>query len=248
MKINRLTFALLILVLVTLGLSLATRSQTPGNKVSDIEALRRYQEKKGRFPVADYDEPELTDPKTNQARKEKKLRHNNFRIVTKNPPDWQAEGMFFDEGLALTPALPVAASSVIVVGEVTSAEAHVSEDKKNVYSEFTVLVSKVLKTANSSIVEGSQITVDRIGGYVKYPNGRVVLYSVSGKNMPAQGGRYLFFLKSPNKQDLIIVTAYELSLNGVVPLDDSPQFEKFQGLSEEAFLAKINDSLPKSSH
>ena len=53
MKINRLTFAFLILVFVTLGLSLATRSQTPGNKVSDIEALRRYQEKKGRFPVAD---------------------------------------------------------------------------------------------------------------------------------------------------------------------------------------------------
>jgi hypothetical protein len=247
MKINRLTFVLLILVVGTLGLTLATRSQTPSNKVSDIEALRRDQEKKARFPVADYEEPELTDPKMNQARKEKKLRHNNFRIINKNPPDWQAEGRFFDEGLALTPALPVAQSSVIVIGEVTSAEAHVSEDKKNVYSEFTVVVSKVLKAANGSIIEGSQITVDRIGGYVKYPNGRVVLYSVSGKNMPAQGGRYLFFLKSPNNQDLIIVTAYGLDSSGVTALDNSAQFEKFEGMSEQALLEKLTDLLPRSS-
>lgn len=84
MKVPQLTLILLILVLATLGLSLATRSQTPSKKASDIEALKRYQEKKARFPVADYDEPDLTDPKMNQARKEKKLRHDNFRIVAKN--------------------------------------------------------------------------------------------------------------------------------------------------------------------
>lgn len=148
-------------------------------------------------------------------------------MVTKNPPEWQAELLFIDEGLALTPALPVARSGLIVVGQVKTAEAHVSENKENVYSEFTVLVTKVLKTANSSIVEGTEITIDRIGGFVRYPNGRTVLHRVSGQNMPAVGERYVFFLTSPNNQDLLIVTAYRLGPSGVIPLDDSPQFEKF---------------------
>ena len=248
MRIHKLTVFLFILVVGTLGLTFATRNQTPDNQLTSREALKLQQEKKAKFPVADYEEPELADPRKNQARKEKKARHNNFSIVAKRPPEWQAETMFIDEGLALTRALPVSKSDYIVVGEVKTAEAHVTENKENVYSEFTVLVSKVFKTANSSIIQGSEITVDRVGGYVKYPNGRTVLYSVSGKNMPAIGARYVFFLSSPNNQDLIILTAYQLGPNGVVPLDDSPQFEKFRGTAEDLFLKDLGDSLTQTSH
>lgn len=247
MRIHKLTFVLFILVVGTLGFTFATRNQIPSKKDSDSDALKYRQENKQKFPVANIDEPELTDSKKNQARKEKKLRHNNFSIVAKNPPDWQAERLFIDEGLALTPALPVGKSGFIVLGEVKSAEAHVSENKLNVYSEFTVLVSKVLKTANSSIIEGTEITVDRIGGFVKYPNGRTVLYRVSGKNMPGVGEKYIFFLTSPNNQDLIILTAYRLDTSGVTPLDDAPQFEQFRGASQDEFLQQLRDSLAESS-
>jgi hypothetical protein len=85
MKIHKLTLVLFMVVLGTLGLTFATRKQTQRSKVTDTEALRQRQEKKAKFPTADYDEPELTDPKKNQARKEKKVRHNNFSIVAKNP-------------------------------------------------------------------------------------------------------------------------------------------------------------------
>lgn len=247
MRIHKLTIALLILVLGTLGLTFAMRNQTRNPQTVDSEALKRHQEKKKKFPIAEYEEAELTDPKRNQARKEKKLRHNNFSIVAKNPPEWQAERMFIDEGLAFTPALPIAKSAYILLGEVKTAEAHVSENKQNVYSEFTVLVTDVLKTANSSITQGTEITVDRIGGFVKYPNGRTVLYRVSGKNMPAVGERYVFFLTSANNQDLIILTAYQLGANGITPLDDSPQFEQFQGTQQEAFLQTLRDTLTKPS-
>lgn len=247
MKIHKLTVVLLVLIFGTLGLTFATRNQTPRRQDSDSEALKRREEKKRNFPVAHFDESELSDPKKNQARKEKKLRHNNFSIVAMNPPDWQAERMFLDEGLLLTPSLPVTQSGYIVVGEVKAAEAHVSENKENVYSEFAVLVTDVLKTANSSIIEGTQITVDRIGGFVKYPNGRTVLYSVSGKNMPRVGGKYIFFLTSRNNQDLIILTAYELNSSGILPLDDSPQFEKFRGTSQDVFLQNLRDLLSKPS-
>ena len=88
-------------------------------------------------------------------------------MVTSKPPEWQAETMFLSEGAMDFPALPVDESGYILMGRVTNAEAHLSENKKNVYSEFTVSIEKVFKTANSSIIEGSEITIDRIGGYVK---------------------------------------------------------------------------------
>jgi hypothetical protein len=247
MKIHKLTLVLFLLVVGTLGFTFATRNQTQGGKTSDSEALKQLQEKKGRFPVAKYDEPELTDAKKNQALKEKKLRHNNFKMVATNPPDWQAELLVIDEALVRTPALPVTQSAYIVLGEVKTAEAHVSENKKNVYSEFTILVAQVLKTAKSSIIEGTEITVDRIGGFVTYPNGRTVLYRLSGRNMPTVGERYLFFLTSANNQDLTILTAYRLDTSGVTPLDDSPQFEKFRGLTEDVLIQNVRDSLAKSS-
>lgn len=246
MKIQKLTFVLFILFFGTLGLTFAMRIQTQRSTGTD-NAVSNQQEKKGKFPTADYEEPELPDPKKNDSRNEKKLRHNDFKIVARNPPDWQAETLFIDEGLALTPALPVAQSAFIIVAEVKAAEAHVSENKKNVYSEFRIAITKVLKTANSSIIEGTEITVDRIGGFVRYPNSRTVLYRISGKNMPSVGERYVFFLTSPNNQDLIITTAYGLGASGVTPLDDSPQFEKFRGVPEDVFLRDLHESLTRSS-
>jgi hypothetical protein len=247
MKMHKLTLILLILVLGTVGFTFTTRNQNPSSRASDSEALKQQQEKKGKFPVAKYEEPESTDPKKNQTLKEKKLRYNNFRMVATNPPEWQAELLVIDEGLVLTPTLPVTQSTYIVSGEVKTAEAHVSEDKMNVYSEFTVLVKQVLKTAKSSIIEGMEITVDRVGGFVTYPNGRTVLYRLSGRNMPAVGEKYLFFLASPNDHDLRILTAYRLDASGVTPLDDSPQFEKFRGLTEDVLIQNVRDSLAKSS-
>lgn len=69
MKIHKLTIVLLVLVFGTLGLTFATRNQMQSNKASDSEALKKLQEKKAKFPVARYDEPELADPKKNQTLK-----------------------------------------------------------------------------------------------------------------------------------------------------------------------------------
>jgi hypothetical protein len=247
MKIHKLTLVLIVLVLGTLGFTYTTQTQTSGGKANDTQALKKLQEKNETFPIADYDEAELTDPQKNQIRKEKKLRHNNFRMVARNPPEWQAELLVINEGNLNFPAIPVIESTLILRGSVRAAEAHVSENKKNVYSEFRVSITKVFKTASSSIVEGSEITVDRVGGFVRYPNGRTVLYRFSNQNMPAIGGDYLFFLTSPNNQDLKILTAYQLGPSGVIPLDDSDQFERFRGVSEEGFIQNLKESLTKFS-
>ena len=247
MKIHKLTYVLLVLVCATLGFTFARQDQAPRDNAKENEYSKQIQARRLRFPTADYEEPDLADPKKNQARKEKKLRKNDYRLIARNPPAWQTERLVINEGGMEFPALPVGESTFILLGKVLSAEAHVSENKKNVYSEFRVSVEKVFKTASGSISEGTEIIVDRIGGFVKYPNGHAVLYRISGMDMPFTGGRYLFFLTSTNQQDLSILTAYELGVKGTTPLDEAPQFEKYRGVTEESLVQSLRDSLAKSS-
>ena len=246
MKPNLVTYVLGIFVIGALGLTLVRYSQTAGRSLKNDE-VNKLQQKKNRFPTADYNEPDSSDAQKDRRRKEKQKRHNDFKLVTSKPPEWQAERVFIGEGAMNFPALPVAESSYILLGKVTNAEAHLSENKKNVYSEFTVSVESVFKTANSSLIEGNVIAVDRIGGYVKYPSGRTVLYRVASTNMPAVNERYVFFLTSKNNEDFSILTAYALNPDGVSPLDESPQFEQLRGLPEKAFIQKLRDTLATSS-
>jgi hypothetical protein len=141
--------------------------------------------------------------------------------------------------------MPIVESSYILLGKVTAAEAHLSENKQNIYSEFTVSVEKIFKTA-TALSQGTEIVVDRTGGFVNYPNGHTILYRISDLNMPLSGERYLFFLASKD-QDLMILTAYELDIKGVTPLDHAPQFEKLRGITEATLLEKLQNELLKSS-
>jgi hypothetical protein len=246
-RVEKLTLALALLVVSTLGLGLAQRSSSSQKTERTSDAARELQEKKQRFPTAQYNEPDLPDPQRNLLRKEKQVRRNDFKIVARNPQPWQAEGVVAGVPFDF-PALPIGRSEVIVLGVVTNAEAHLSENKRNVYSEFAVSIESVLKTSVDSIIKGSELIVERIGGNVIYPNGQNLLYRISGHNMPVVGGRYLFFLTSKNKQDWSILTAYQLTEGGTTPLDDSAQFEELRGLSEESVLKRLRESLKLSSH
>jgi hypothetical protein len=95
----------------------------------------RSAQTKQHFPLAEYDEPELTDPAQSAAKKAKQKRHNNFKFVAK----------------------------------------HLSEHKMNVYSEF----------------------------------------------------------------DWEIVTAYELTESGALPLDESSQFEALRGKPSSELLRRV---------
>ena len=87
--------------------------------------------------------------------------------------------------------------------------------------------------------------MDRVGGYVKYPNGQQILIRVAGVNMPQVGSRYLFFLSTRKKPDFIIKTAYELTAQGVEALDFSQQFLSLDGISETEMLRRVRDLLTK---
>ena len=238
----KLTFLLLVLIVSTLGLSLIrqtfTRPTAP-DAAQKVTNRNRSEEAKQHFPLAEYNEPELADPAKNEAKKEKQKRHNNFKFVAKNPQSWQTESVFIPEANFNFPALPVSTTPLIVVGRVGEASAHLSEHKMNVYSEFVIAVSSVLKTPTERITDSSVLTVERLGGHVKYPSGQRVLFRISGWNMPKVGSEYLFFLNSRNKSDWEIVTAYELTESGVVPLDESSQFEALTGTSSLDLLKQV---------
>jgi len=252
MRIQRVTYILLVLVIGTATLafnsrgerlsSLAEPFKPIGTQKEQEEYLRKAREARSKFPIVNYDEAEPADPNKKAARKEKQKRYDGPSIVARNPHPSDAEVSSIYEGPQL-PALPTSKSNVIVLGIVQSGEAHLSDNKKNIYSEFTVLVDDVLK-ADVSLPTNNLITVDREGGIVSYPNGQQILYRNSGENMPSIGKRYVFFLQRVN-QDFRVLTAYELNTDKVVPLDDLDQFKEFAGKDTTTLLNNVRAILSK---
>jgi hypothetical protein len=140
---------------------------------------------------------------------------------------------------------PVAGNSkrIILIAVVSSSEAHISNNKRGIFSEFNLTVESVLKTSDQSIKAGSLLIADRIGGFVKYPNGQRILFRVNGVNMPEVGSRYLFFVTARKKPDYLILTAYELTNAGVIPLDTPAQFLTLEGLTETELQNRVRDLL-----
>ena len=251
------TYLLLILIAITLSFSIVRRNyffvdaqarrQQPDNK-KDARA-ERYEEAKRHFPTVAYNEPSLPDTEENRPTNEKKKRFNNLmKWVSVTPQSYIAENLAMPEGVFNFPALPVATSDIILIGVVGETKAHLSENKRNVFSEFRVAVETVLKTSDEQMKQGSVVTIDRMGGFVTYSNGQKILYRISGMYMPKIGGRYLFFLNLVSKHDYGIVTAYELTSAGVIPLDMSSQFLVWEGKSETDILQEVRGLLRNTSN
>lgn len=249
------TSLLLILIIMTLCFSVlrrnyvfvAAQTSQQTSRQHDIKA-ERYEQAKRHFPTVDYDEPNLPDTEENRGKKEKQKRFDqlgNWVSATTQPHIVQNVSM---KGYFNFPALPVAESDIILIGLVGETKAHLSENKRNVFSEFKIGVETVFKTSNQQLQKGSVVTVDRMGGFVKYPSGQTVLYRRAGMYMPKVGGRYLIFLNSINKHDYGILTAYELGETGVIPLDESAQFFVFEGKSEAEILKELRALLLKTSN
>src|SRR5688572_26473239 len=180
------TYLLFVLIVMTLCFSVLRRNdvfvgaQERGPQASRQQDARaeRYEEARRHFPTVDYDEPNLPDTEENRAKKEKKKRFNDFgNWVFRTTEPYIAENLAGTPAQYFSfPALPVAKSDIILIGAVGETRAHLSENKRNVFSEFMVAVETVLKSGNQEIKQGSVITIDRMGGFVKYPSGQTVLY------------------------------------------------------------------------
>lgn len=142
----------------------------------------------------------------------------------------------------------------MVVGTVTAAEAFLSEDKTNVYSEYSVRVESVIKNFDDEPVRaGDSLVAERQGGRVRLRSRAVSGFFISGQNPPQAGRRYVLFLgynkndistlglTNPRDMSYHLLTAYELRDGKVAALDDpgGMNFREHDGKDESAFLADI---------
>lgn len=136
------------------------------------------------------------------------------------------------------PALPVSQSTAVVIGDVISAQAYLSNDRSGIYSEFTVTVLEVLKNSEGeTFTVSSSVDVEREGGRIRFPSGRTHWYAVNHQNIPLIGHRYVFFLKRDTPDEAYhIITAYEFRNSKVIPLDELSQFRAHDGEEQEDFM------------
>jgi len=210
------------------------------------DLIQLQQEIDARFPVTDYDAPQSTNAEEKAKRWKKNKHYDDGGMVMKNPPDEGTASTLVSHAFFALPALPTAQSDVILTADVLKSEAHLSNDKTGVYSEFNIQVNEVLKNTGPTLSQGNLITVSRRGGKVRYASGHVFRYEVMSQNMPAIRGRYVFFLKAiPDTNDYEIVTGYEIGSGRVEPLDGG-QFQPFRGKDVGEFINTVRDAITKN--
>lgn len=197
------------------------------------------------FPVVDQSNPNSR----NGSDKEKSKKYNRRDSRPLSESDQVYFEIDWDHNL---PALPVARSSAIVVGKIISADAYLSGDLSNVYSEFVVQIEKVLKDESKISLKGSEsVSVERLGGRVRFPSGKFAVSMVSHQDMPRVGVRYVLFLTHDSLegleyQNFFILTGYEIKANRVFPLDKpvpGHAMSKYEGTDEDSFMKELTSVL-----
>ena len=151
-------------------------------------------------------------------------------------------------------AIPAYQSDAVIIGTVTDRKAFLSNDKITVYSEFTVQVEQVLKgQSNTLLTPRNTVAVQRRGGAVRLPSGKIIRRGAIFETMPLSEKRYLFFLESDKESESFqIVTGYQLRNGQVFPLDgvNPPdggrkvkQFAVYEGMNQDEFLKQIQNEL-----
>jgi hypothetical protein len=211
-----------------------------GQEQKSIAKAQRRPFDENRLPIADYAAPDLSDPvqRAKRQAKGKKYDNSSWRVYPNSPSDSMVRVDSIDRNL---PGFPFDKSSLVVVGQVSDANAYLSNDKTGVYSVFTIQVNEVLKNSTRvPLASGSVIEAERDGGRVRFPNGRLHLYMIAEQDMPQVGLRYVLFLTNTGAEsDFQIITGYELRESKVSPLDDLPNLHTFDNTDEATFLKEL---------
>lgn len=252
MKYNTKTPLLFVWIIIIAAMTAiaAIRSQNPPSLASTQQPQTALDE--SQWPIADYNAPEPSDPRDRALRKLRSKRYDGGGFVQESSPE--------DETTVINgieyPALPVADSDVVVAGEVVEAQAHLSNDRQAVYSEFTVRIDEVLKYTCAPMAAGNLIAAERAGGRVRFPSSRIKKYRAEGQGMPRAGRQYVLFLKyNADRENYAFVTAYELRGAKVFPVDGSVadkssrkwSFDVYQGSPKERFLNDVRAAIANPS-
>jgi hypothetical protein len=122
---------ILFAILLTLLLVPIWRVFTFGRESSGQESI--LQDIREQYPVTESTKPEPAEPGQRAKRLAKSSKHNQKERSVSPMLVQSAEGYHWPVDF---PALPAALSDAVIVGEVSDAEAFLSEDGNSVYSEL----------------------------------------------------------------------------------------------------------------
>jgi hypothetical protein len=144
------------------------------------------------------------------------------------------------------PPFPMSDGILIVVGDVISVNAFLSNDRGGVYTELTIRIDELLKNSESGKAAPQKVMADREGGIVVYPNGQRVMYQSSERGLPLLGSRYLFFLKkngpSPNYE---IIASYDITGDQIYHMEKGAVLEEINDSTRPAFLENIRNKIAR---
>src|SRR5712691_8965640 len=160
----------LLVPLSAVALTMSWEFRIRGQVKVGQESQESIKEKvKGQYPIANSSEPEPSDPKERAKRLKRSKKYNEQHAGVGPQLVQSAQGYHWPEDFK---PIPVSASDAVIVGTISDAKAHLSEDKNSVYSEFTVTINEVLKNGTgSSLLPGESVILERKGGRVRYPSG-----------------------------------------------------------------------------
>ena len=191
-----------------------------------------------KFPIADFSNSEAPDTKRKQ--RGKKRDNSNWTVHPNAASDSTVKVDAVDTNL---PGLPVEKAAGVITGVVSDAKAYLSNDKSGVYSSFSVIIDEVLKNPGRLAV-GQTIEIEREGGRVRFPSGRLHLYMVAEQDMPHTGSRYVFFLAKTEEDSVFeVITGYEIRGDEIYSLDELPQTRSYDGTSAATFLQELRKRL-----
>lgn len=191
-------------------------------------------------PIVDYDGRDGVDRVNKTARKLKNARYDHG-VLPSNPGDI-GEIRSEPERSSSFSDLPAAQSQVIAEAIVGNSRAFLSDDKTAVYSEFAIILDKIVKSADGLLVNpGDTIFAERYGGKVRYPSGKMIRYRVEGEGVPIVGKRYIVFLAKADEDTYNLLTAYEIKGNKIFPIDGSRNsiFAKHNGKDLDTFMREV---------
>jgi hypothetical protein len=252
-------FAVLIIAVVTALAGLRSQNQNDSTSPALEKAKEDF------YTIADYTAPEPTDPKERGFRQVRAKRYNMHAQKGVDPKRFaiteNRESTFGGppSHAPIEPALPAAQSDAVVIGEVTSGQAFLTEDKTDVVSEISIHVSDLLKeNLLAPFSLGDSLELIRSGGGVRFPSGKLIRYGHQGKPLPRIGQQYLFFLKynRDGGGDYLILTAYELRGGRVFPLDGInligkaegayAEYQKYKNTDESRFRSDVIDAIAQN--
>ncbi len=255
MKRNRIIWglvALLVLTTITIFVSVPRSNHAQNN--DDIQPTpeaskpKRVEFDLSRYPVVDFNAAISGTSAEREARTQKNKHYDGQDWVLSKPYP-EGSGVILTTEEPPPPAVPVNESDLVLTGKILDAKTFLSNDKKGIYTEFTVEVFEVLKSDKDKTVrQGQLVSVDREGGYVRYSSGQQIIYRITGKGLPRVGETEILFLTTDvSGLNYQILTGYELTGKTFTFLDNPDHVQVPDSNQNFELLRSIREKVSASA-